>query len=71
MSQYTLTEGTSIPAIFCSIPFLAVLGDGGGKSGVGGWGYPVGVIGNVCSDFLFFVNSSEGGFDTEIYSITW
>jgi len=41
MAFYVLT----ICCIFISMPRSAVAGEGGGKSGVGGWGYPVGVRG--------------------------
>ena len=42
----------TISCILSSIPIIAVAGEGGGKSGVGGWVYPVGVRGSCASDFL-------------------
>jgi hypothetical protein len=49
---------------------MAVIGDGGGKSGVGGWMYPVGLTGISLHVLVrlarlerLLSNSSEGGFD--------
>ena len=49
--------------IFCWIPMTAVLGEGGGKSGVGGCGYPVGLTGYSVLTRLerLLSNSRDGG----------
>lgn len=55
-----INELTSMMAIFSSMPSMAVWGEGGGKSGVGGWEYPVGVKG-IPSFGLFLSNSKDPG----------
>lgn len=48
-------------AILSSMPSIAVCGEGGGKSGVGGWVYPVGVKGIPSLCFVLSNCKDPGG----------